>query len=150
LFIGKNFPGIAHIMHTISISGVADNIRMAEVKGSFTTIPDGSFPVESDYQSINTAKMDDRSGSNNSRRFCINKDCAAYQELRELRLPSVHKLRRSAKNSINKLRCRGMQRSVSGGVTTYDDFTADLYGCDVDDELPLLVDLYMHGDETMK
>jgi hypothetical protein len=137
-------------MHTITLSRLSETICMSEVKGSLAAIPDGSFPVESDCQSMSSFNLDDPRGRNNSRRFCIIRESTAYQELRDLRLPSVDKLKRRAKNSINKLRCRGMLRSFPGGVTTFDDFTADLYGCDVDDELPLLVDIYTHSNETMK
>ena len=52
------------------------------------------------------------------------------------------------KCQLKKLRCQGRFRSGSSGIVTYDDYTADLYGCDVDDELPLLVG--SDADESTK
>lgn len=123
-------------MHTSTLqSHLTESLRIAEMKVSFVKSPHGSFPIESDGDPA----IDNLQKISKGRRFCIGKDSSAYQELRELRLPSVHVMKRNAKMSIKKLRCQGRNRFGSSGIVTYDDFTADLYGCDVDDELPLLV-----------
>ena len=64
----------------------SNSIRMAEMRVSFIKSPNGSFPIESDSDLDN----DNQQKTSKSRRFCIGKESSAYQELRELRLPSVH------------------------------------------------------------
>jgi hypothetical protein len=123
-------------MHNSSLqSGSSNTMRMVEMRVSFMKSPSGSFPMESDSDLDN----DNQQKTSKSHRFCIGKESSTYQELRELRLPSVHAIKRSAKMSMKKLRCQNRFRSGTNGIVTYDDYTADLYGCDVDDELPLLV-----------
>ena len=132
-------------MHTSSLTcRSSDLIRMVDMKVSFIKSPDGSFPLESDGE----LNYDSQQNTSKSRRFCIGKESSAYQELRELRLPSVYAMKRNAKMSMKKLRCQGRFRSGSNGIVTYDDYTADLYGYDVDDESPLLVG--SDADESTK
>jgi hypothetical protein len=128
-------------MHASS-SRISNVLCLSGNEGSFPALPVGSFPAESDAQSVKKSKLD---SSNNSQRTSSGNDSSEY---REFRLPSVVKLRRNAKMSLTRLRCRGFVRHASGAHTTYDDFTADLYGCDVDDELPLLDDIYIHDEES--
>jgi hypothetical protein len=116
-----------------------------EMKSSFMkSQEDGSFPMESDCDLEN----DSQEKSFKGRRFCTSKESSAYQELREIRLPSVHAIKRNAKISMKKLRCQGRFKSGLRGIVTYDDYAADLYGCDIDDELPLLVG--SDADESTK
>jgi hypothetical protein len=110
---------------------------MVDMRVSFIKSPDGSFPDEPDTKLTSDDEV--KTSTGNSRRFCIGKESFAYQELRELRLPSVQTVKRNVKTSVQKLRCQGRFRSGSTGIITFDDYTADLYGCDNDDELPLLV-----------
>ena len=110
------------------------SLQTAAMKDSVIKTQNGSFPVESDGD----LDVDSQEKSFKSRRFCVGRESSAYQELREIRLPSVHTLKRNAKISMKKLRCQSKFRSGLRGIVTYDDYTADLYGCDVDDELPLL------------
>ena len=107
---------------------------MVEMKVSFIKTNNGSFKTDGDLDNDSQNQK-----SSKSRRLCKSKESSAYQELRELRLPSIHAIKRNAKISMKKLRCQGIFRAGSSGIVTYDDYTADLYGCDVDDELPLLV-----------
>jgi hypothetical protein len=119
----------------------ADSIQKAQMRVPFTKSPNGSFPGDQDGNSEEIKTSTDK-----CRRFCIGNDTSAYQELREFRLPSVQSVKRNVKTSMKKLRCQARARFGSSGTITYDDFTADLYGCDCDDELPLLTG--SGGDES--
>ena len=124
-------------MH-VSSSRISDVLCFSDNQGSFPSLPVGSFPTESDLQGMKLL-----SGENTSRRRGTCND----SETREFRLPSVSKLKRNARISFARMRNRGFGRP---SVTTFDDFTADLYGCEADDELPLLDDVYLNTATTNK
>lgn len=132
-------------MHSSMLSHSSNSLRMAEMRVPSIKSSNGSFPSELDDGKLNT---DDEHKSSKSRLFCIGKESSAYQELRDLRLPSVHTMKRNVRVSLKKLRCQSKFRSGASGIVTYDDYTADLYGYDVDDELPLLVG--SDADESTK
>lgn len=106
--------------------------RLSANEGSFPVLPEGSFPVETDEPA------NKESIRNQDRRFSVHP-----------KSPKESSLRKSSKVSFSRLLCQ-IQRP-SKVATTFDDWTFDLYGCDADDELPLLddfyFDIYEEGEE---
>jgi hypothetical protein len=131
-------------MQTPPFSRLTHSLSPEEMKGSLHKFPEDSSPMESDNQS----RVAIQRNSTIIDRFVIGKESSVYQELREIRLPSAHAIKRNVKKSINKLRCRGLFKADIHGITTYDDYTANLYGCCVDDELPLLDDSFAQTEES--
>jgi hypothetical protein len=123
-------------MH-LSSSRMSNALCFSGSEGAFLSLPTGSFPVELGTRAIQRLRVEDCIG----RQIISPSDCTEY---REHRLSSGANLRRNIKISLARWRCRNSLKKSSRGVTTFDDFTADLYGYDVDDELPLLNDVYMH------
>jgi hypothetical protein len=108
--------------------------------GAFPSMPTGSFPIGSEITEEKRSRDEECQG-----RQIVSPDTSP--EFRENRFPSIASLKRNAKISLARWRCRHSSKKSSCGVITFDDFTADLYGFDVDDELPLLDDIYMHGQD---
>lgn len=126
-------------MHVAS-SRISCGLCFSGKEGAFPAFPVGSFPVESDTRSVKDSRVD---GSRGHLIICHD-DSSKY---RDHRPPSMSSFRRSAKISFSRWRCRSSLKKSSSGVTTFDDFTADLYGCwNVNDELPLLDDIYMYDN----
>ena len=127
-------------MH-VSSSRISSAICIPGNEGAFPSFPIDSFPAESSTPAGSNFKFQESRG----RLFMSSSDASDY---REHRLPSIASLKRNVKVSLARWRCRHFVKKTSRGVTTFDDFTADLYGNDVDDELPLLEDVYMHNQKS--
>lgn len=127
-------------MH-LSSSRISNALCFSVNEGAFPSLPIGSFPIGFESKDDKRSNVEDCVG----RQFDSPSDSS---DNHEHRIPSIASLKRNAKISLARWRCRNSSKKASRGVTTFDDFTADLYGYDVDDELPLLDDIYMHDQES--
>jgi hypothetical protein len=128
-------------MH-LSSSHISNALCFSGNEGAFPSLPIGSFPIGSESKEDRISSVEDCQGGQIV-------SSGSSSEYREFRIPTLASVKRNAKISLARWRCRNSLKKASRGVTTFDDFTTDLYGFDVDDELPLLDDVYMHDQESI-